>query len=79
MRVGLAVSPIIGLVFHSAFVGGMNAEFFSDFLIQARLNLDQDETVIFIYDGATAHNSHEIQAQIPSSRNCPSTAPSSTL
>ena len=48
------VTPIIGLVFHSAFVRGMNAERFSAFLTQARLNLDPDETVIFIYDGATA-------------------------
>ena len=34
----------------------MNAMPFSDFLVQARLNLDPDETVIFIYDGARAHN-----------------------
>ena len=37
VTVGPAVSSIIGLVFHSAFVGGMNAERFSDFLTQARL------------------------------------------
>ena len=29
---------------------------FSDFLVQARLNLGPDETVIFIYDGARAYN-----------------------
>ena len=34
----------------------MNAVRFSDFLVQARLNLDPDETVIFIDDGAKAHN-----------------------
>ena len=52
----LAISPINGLVFHSAFLGGMNAVRFSDFLVQARLNLDPDETVIFIYDCAILHN-----------------------
>ena len=30
-------------------------QIFSDFLLQARLNLDPDEHVIFIYDGALAH------------------------
>ena len=52
----LAISSINGLVLHSAFLGGMNAVRFSDFLVQARLNLDPDETVIVIYDGARAHN-----------------------
>ena len=52
----LAISPINGLVFHSACLGGMNAVRFSDFLVQARLNLDPNETIIFIYDGARAHN-----------------------
>ena len=56
VTVCLAISPINGLVFHSAYLGGMNAVRFSDFLVQARLNLDPDETVIFIYDGARAHN-----------------------
>ena len=56
MTVGLAVSPIAGLVFHTAFLGGMTAERFGDFLMQTRLNLDPDEEVIFIYDGARAHN-----------------------
>ena len=37
VTVGAAVSSIIGLVFHSAFLGGMNAERFSDLLTQARL------------------------------------------
>ena len=36
-------------------VGGMNAQRFSDFLLQAKLNLDPDEHVIFIYDGTPAH------------------------
>ena len=55
VTVCLAISPINGLVFHSAYLGGMNAVRFSDFLVQARLNFDHDETVIFIYDGARAH------------------------
>lgn len=45
-----------GLVFHSAIIGGINVQRFSDFLLQARLNLDPDEHVIFIYDGAPAHH-----------------------
>ena len=56
MTVCLAISPINGLVFHSAYLGGMKAVRFSDFLVQARPNLEPDETVIFIYDGARAHN-----------------------
>ena len=51
----LAISRINGLVFHSAYLGGMNAVRFSDFLVQARLNLDPDETVIFIDDGASRY------------------------
>ena len=34
---------------------GMNAQRFNDFLLQARLNLNPDEHVIFIYDGAPAY------------------------
>ena len=52
----MAISPTNGLVFHSAFNGGMNAQRFDDFLAQTRLNLDPDEHVIFVYDGAPAHN-----------------------
>ena len=56
MTVSLAISLIHGLVFHFSYLGGMNAVRFIHFLVQARLNLDPDETVIFIYDGARAHN-----------------------
>ena len=56
VTVCLAISPINGLVFQYAYLGGMNAVRFSDFLVQARPNLDPDETVIFIYDGARAHD-----------------------
>ena len=55
VTVALAVSPVNGLVFHSAYVGGMNAPRFNTFLAQTRQNLDPDEEVIFIYDGAPAH------------------------
>ena len=56
----MAISPINGLVFHSAFLGGMTGQRFNDFLTQARLNLDPNELVIFIYDGAPAHNNPAI-------------------
>ena len=40
VTVALEVSPVNGLVFHSAYVGGMNARRFNDFLAQTRQNLD---------------------------------------
>ena len=58
----LAVSPVNGLVFDSAYIGGMNAPHFNDFLAQRRQNLDPDEEVIFIYDGAPAHRNPAIPA-----------------
>ena len=36
VTVALAVSPVNGLVFHSAYIGGMNAPRFYDFLAQTR-------------------------------------------
>ena len=60
VSVTMAISPTNGLVFHSACIGGMNAQRFDDFLAQTRLNLDPDEHVIFIYDGAPAHNNPAI-------------------
>ena len=56
----MAISPTNDLVFHSAVIGGMNAQRFHDFLAQTRLYLDPDEHVIFIYDGAPAHNNPAI-------------------
>ena len=56
--VALAISPTNGLVFHSAFLGGMTGQRFNDFLPQARLNLDPN--AIFIYDGAPTHNNPAI-------------------
>ena len=49
MTVNLAVSPVNSLAFHSACIGGMKAPRFNDVLAQARLNLDTDEEVIFLY------------------------------
>ena len=60
VAVTMAISPTNGLVFHSAVIGGMNARRFDDFLVQTRLNLDPNEHVIFIYDGAPAHNNPAI-------------------
>ena len=56
----MAISPTNDLVFHSAVIGGMNAQRFHDFLAQTRLHLDPDEHVILIYDGAPAHNNPAI-------------------
>ena len=62
VTVALTVSPVNGLVFHSSFFGGMNAPGFNDFLAQTRQNLDPDEEVTFIYDGAPAHRNPAIPA-----------------
>ena len=61
MTVTLAVSPVNSLVLHSACIGGMNAPRFKD-LTQTRQNIDTDEGVIFIYDGAPAHQNPAIPA-----------------
>ena len=62
LTVTMAISPINGLVFSSAFVGGMNAARFDNFLTQARTNLDPDESIIFVYDGAPAHRNPTVPA-----------------
>ena len=62
LTVTLAISPIKGLVFSSAVVDGMNAARFNNFLTQARTNLDPDESVIFVYDGAPAHRNPSVAA-----------------
>ena len=62
--VALAISPTNGLVFHSEFLVGMNGQRFNDFLSQARLNLDPNEHMIFIYDGTPAHYNPAIPGQI---------------
>ena len=58
----LTVSPVNGLVFHSAYIGGMNARRFNDFLALTRHYLDPDEEVVFIYDGAPVHRNPAIPA-----------------
>ena len=60
--VALAVSLVNGLVFPSAYISGMNATRFNEFLAQTRQNLDPDEEVIFIYDGTPAHRNLTIPA-----------------
>ena len=51
VNMALAVSPVNGLVFRSAYI----ARRFNDFLAQTRQNLDLDKEVIFNYDRAPAH------------------------
>ena len=51
----MAVSPTAGLVHYTAQVGGINAQLFKDFLGQARRQLNLDELIYLIYDGAPAH------------------------
>ena len=60
VTVKMAISPTNCLVFHSACIGGMNAQRFDDFLAQTTQNFDPDQHVIFIYDGAPAHNNPAI-------------------
>ena len=62
LTVTMAISPINGLVFSSAALGGRNSARFDNFLAQARTNLDPDEEVIFVYDGAPAHRNPVIPA-----------------
>ena len=59
ITITLAVSPTSGLIFQTAMIGGMNRVRFNDFLAETRRNLDPDERVIFIYDGAPAHTNPE--------------------
>ena len=54
MTVTTAISPINGLVFSSAAVGGVNAARFDNCLALASTNLDIEVEVIFVYDGAPA-------------------------
>ena len=63
LTVTMTISPINGLVFSSAAVRAMNAERFNNFLAQTRTNLDPDESVIFVYDGAPAHRNPTIPAR----------------
>ena len=74
----MAISPISGLVFSSAAVGGMNAARFDNFLTQVRRNLDPEEGVIFVFDGAPAHRNAVIAAPNTELKMPPSKVLSST-
>ena len=75
MTVPLAISPTSGLVFNSSILGGMNGRRFDDFFTQTRLNLDPDEHVIFIYDGAPAHRNPAIPGPNSELRKLPPHSP----
>ena len=55
VTITMAVSPTAVLVHYTAQVGGINAQLFNDFLGQARRQLNRDELVYLIYDGAPVH------------------------
>ena len=57
VTVTMAISPINGLVLHSAIVGGMNAPRVNEFLMQSRQRLNPNKHVVFIYDGAPPYRS----------------------
>ena len=75
MTVALAISPTSGLEFHSAILGDMNGRRFDVFLAHTRLNLDPDEHVIFIYDGAPAHRNPAIPGPNSELRKLPPYSP----
>lgn len=75
VTVALAISPTVGVIFHSAILGGMNGQKFNDFLAQTRLNLDPDELAIFIYDGAPAHTNPAIPGPNTELRKLPPYSP----
>ena len=75
VTVALAISPTSGLVFHSGILGGINGRRFDDFLAQRRLNLDPNEHVIFIYDGAPAHRNPAIPGPNSELRKLPPYSP----
>ena len=49
-------------MFSPAFVGGINAARFDNFLTQARTNLDPEGSVIFVYDRAPADQNPTVPA-----------------
>ena len=55
LTVTIAISLINGLVFSSGLVEEMNAARFDNLLTQASTNLNPEESVIFVYDGAPAY------------------------
>jgi len=77
--VAVAISPTNGLVFHSAIIGGMNTQRFSDVLAQTRLNLDPDENIILYMIVHQPTTAPLIPGKIQNSRNCHHIVRSSTL
>ncbi|XP_067039961.1 uncharacterized protein [Acropora muricata] len=73
--VALVISRASGLVFHSAILGSINGRRFDNFLLQTRLNLDPDEHVIFIYDGAPAHRNPALPGNNSELRKLPPYSP----
>ena len=71
----LAISLTNDLVSYPSTIGGMNAQRFSDFLAQTRLNLDPNENVIFIYDGTPAHHNPANSGQITELKKLPPYSP----
>ena len=53
----------------------MNRERFADFLTQTRLNVDPEEDVIFINDGAPAHNNPLVPAANTELKKLPPCSP----
>ena len=68
VTVALAVSPVNGMMFHSAYIGEMNAPRLNHFAAQTRQNLYPDEKVIFIYDGARVHRANTELEMLPAYR-----------
>ena len=62
VTITLAMSPTAGLVHYTSVVGRMNARVFNDFLAQARRQLNPDDLVYMIYDGASVHRNANINA-----------------
>ena len=73
LTVTMAISPINGLVFSSAAVGGMNAARFDNFLAQARTNVG--DLYGLMYDGAPAHRNPAIPAPITELKMLPHYSP----
>ena len=57
MTVTMAISPINGLVLHSAIVGGITEPRVNEFLMQTRERLNLNKHVVFIYDYDNPHRS----------------------
>ena len=70
VTITMALSPLNGLVPHTEQICGMNARLFNDFSAQARQNLNPDDLVIFIYDGAPAHRNANNSRVVQSLRCC---------